>query len=129
VGETVAAIEAREAAEHASDPTLRGLLLLISEDETRHAELAYRFVKWALSLGGAQLERAVQREFAALATELPPVHSALTDGDHDLLRHGIVPPGMRSMIREQAIAEVILPCSRALFRTKARPSSYADSCV
>ena len=128
VGETVAAIEAREAAEHASDPAVRELLLRISEDETRHAELAYRFVKWALSLGGAELERAVQREFAALAAKVPTEHS-LTDGDHDLLRHGIVPLFMRSVIRAQAVAEVILPCSRSLFRAEARPSSYANSSV
>ena len=127
VGETVAAIEAREAAEHASDPAVRELLLQISEDETRHAELAYRFVSWALSLGGVQLERAVQREFEALAAQAPPVHDALTDADHDLLRHGIIPEGMRSAIREQAMAEVIWPCSRALFRAEARQSQYVSS--
>ena len=129
VGETVAAIEAREAAEHASDPAVRELLSRISEDETRHAELAYRFVKWALSLGGAELERAVQRELAALAAEVPPVHSVLTGGDHDLLRHGVVPAAMRTVIREQAIAQVILPCSRSLFRAKAPLASYANSRV
>ena len=129
VGETVAAIEAREAAEHASEPAVAELLLRISEDETRHAELAYRFVKWALALGGAELERAVQREFEALAAQAPPVHDALTDGDRDLLRHGILPEGMRSVIREQALAEVILPCSRALFRAQARRWQYANSNV
>jgi hypothetical protein len=118
LGETLAAIEAREAAEHASDPALRELLLTISEDETRHAELAYRFVKWALSLGGPELQRAVQREFTALAAEAPRVCGALTDDDHALLRHGIVPDKLRQTIRGQAIAEVILPCSRALIEPR-----------
>ncbi|MET0791881.1 MAG: ferritin-like domain-containing protein, partial [Polyangiaceae bacterium] len=63
IGETVAAIEVREAAEHATEPALRALLLEISEDEARHAELAFRFVKWALAEGDATLERAVRREF------------------------------------------------------------------
>jgi hypothetical protein len=118
LGETLAAIEAREAAEHASDPALRELLLTISEDETRHAELAYRFVKWAISLGGAELQRAVQCEFTALAAETPRACGAMTDEDDDLLRHGIVPDKLRQTIRAQAIAEVILPCSRALFEPR-----------
>ncbi|MEI9953655.1 MAG: ferritin-like domain-containing protein [Pseudomonadota bacterium] len=120
VGETVAAIEAREAAEHACDPALRELLLLISEDETRHAELAYRFVKWALAQGCPALARAVRREFAELAGQTQAAHPALTDLDDDLLRHGIVPGAMRQAIRARAFAEVILPCSHALFTTEAR---------
>jgi hypothetical protein len=130
VGETVAAIEAREAAEHALDPALRELLLVIAEDETRHAQLAYRFVQWALELGGPELERAVRREFAELAAEPPPAPRALTDSDHDLLRHGIVPEAMRQAIRGQAMEAVILPCSRALVlpteaRTPRGESAYS----
>ena len=115
VGETVAAIEAHEAAENASDPALRELLLMISADETRHAQLAYQFVKWALVLGGPQLERVVRHEFTRFGAEMPLVRGAATDTDGDLLRHGIVPPAMRQAIRRQAIAQVILPCSRELF--------------
>lgn len=127
VGETLAAIEAREAAEHASDPAVRELLARISEDETRHAELAYRFVKWALSLGGPELERAVQREFNTLATETRPARGALTEADKELLEQGLVPSALRQVIRAQAIAEVILPCSRALFsREPSRAPSTAQ---
>jgi len=127
LGETLAAIEAREAAEHASDPALRELLLTISEDETRHAELAYRFVKWALSWGGPELQRAVQREFSALAAETPRARGALTDDDQALLAHGIVPNQLRQTIRQQAIAEVILPCSRALFEPRhSAPQASAE---
>jgi hypothetical protein len=115
VGETVAAIEAREAAEHASDPALRELLLVISEDETRHAELAYRFVKWALSQSGPELERAVRREFTKLTAKALPTRDALRESNDELLRHGILPQTIRRAIRKQAIAEVILPCSRALY--------------
>jgi len=120
VGETVAAIEAREAAEHASDPALRELLLLISDDETRHAELAYRFLKWALSLGNAQLEQAVRRELALLAAEPLPARAALSEREGELLRHGIVPDALRRLIRGRALTEVILPCSLALFRSETR---------
>jgi len=122
VGEVLAAIEAREAAEHASEPALREFLLVISEDETRHAELAYRFVKWALAAGDPALERAVRREFDTLTAEAPPARGVPTDSRADLLRHGIVPEAIRRAIRAQAIAEVILPCSRALLPTGARSS-------
>jgi hypothetical protein len=40
--------------------------------------------------------------------------------DGELLRHGIVPGVMRQAIRARAFAEVILPCSHALFTTEAR---------
>ncbi|MES1173668.1 MAG: ferritin-like domain-containing protein [Myxococcales bacterium] len=113
VGETVAAIEAREAAEYAGDPALRALLLEISEDETRHAELAFCFVKWALTQGGVGLERAVRREFAALSAEAPS-SSELDPLQTASLAHGIVSEPLRRAIRARAIREVILPCSSAL---------------
>ena len=127
IGETVAAIEAREAAEHTADPALRALLLTISEDETRHAELAFRFVQWALTQGDAELERAVRREFALLAAE-PLQDSAGMPHDDALLAHGIVPEGMRQTIRARAIAAVILPCSSALYsarRVEPRATAHA----
>jgi len=119
VGETIAAIEARESAEYAVDPALRELLLQIGADESRHAELAYRFVKWALAEAGPELERAVRREFAALAAEVSPGPRPRNDQDEAPPCHGIVPDGLRQLIREQAITQVILPCSRALFTRKA----------
>jgi len=120
VGETVAAIEAREAAEYVADPALRELLLQIGADETRHAELAYCFVKWALAEGGPELERAVRAEFAALAAGVLPAQRAGNDRDEALLRYGIVPDSLRQLIREQAITQVILPCSRVLLTGEAR---------
>jgi hypothetical protein len=124
VGETVAAIEAREAAEHAADPALRALLLVISEDESRHAELAFRFVQWALAQGDAALECAVRREFESLCA-FAPSHSEL-DAQHSVsLAHGIVPEPMRQVIRARAINDVILPCSRALYAPHVRRSAAA----
>jgi len=123
LGETAAAIEAREAAAHALDPKLRELLLLIAEDETRHAQLAYSFVKWALELGDPALEQAVRREFAALAAETSDADSTLTDSEFALLQHGIAPEALRRSIRSQAISEVILPCSQSLFPAVAHTPS------
>ena len=114
IGETVAAIEAREAAEHTRDPALRALLLVISDDETRHAELAFRFVKWALSEGDFALEAAVRAQFEALGCETAAVHAPEDPLQSEALQHGIVPESMRAAIRQQALREVVLPCARAL---------------
>jgi len=118
VGETVAAIEAREAAEHAQDPALKQLLFVISQDETQHAELAFQFVQWALSLGDASLTAAVREEFAQLATAAArDAANAETNAD-ELLSHGIVSQELRRAIRAQAFASVILPCAAALRATE-----------
>jgi hypothetical protein len=47
-GETSAALEALEAAETATDPVIEAAYAQIARDEQRHAELAFRFVRWAL---------------------------------------------------------------------------------
>ena len=47
-GETSAALEAHEAAQDATDPVIRDVFARIAADEQRHAELAFRFVRWAL---------------------------------------------------------------------------------
>lgn len=48
-GETSAALEALESAASATDPLVAGTYRTIAADEQRHAELAFRFVKWALA--------------------------------------------------------------------------------
>ena len=48
IGETQAALLARAALAHATDTGARAALERIADDEARHAELAYRFVAFAL---------------------------------------------------------------------------------
>lgn len=125
VGETVAAIEAREAAEHVTDPALRALLLTISADETRHAELAYRFVQWALTQGDASLLQAVRAEFASL--DRPAPSGTISAFERRALEHGVVPETLRGVIRARAIADVVLPCARALFDRAQSAASTSSS--
>jgi len=47
-GETGAALEALEAADGASDPVIVAAYAQIAADEQRHAELGFRFVRWAI---------------------------------------------------------------------------------
>ncbi|WP_437961908.1 ferritin-like domain-containing protein [Sorangium sp. So ce119] len=111
VGETVAAIEAAEAALHATDPTIRRALEKIAEDETRHAELAFRFTAWALERDPS-LASAVLDELAAARAEPPAPREA--DGGGPLLGFGVLSAQHRRAIRERALAQVIAPCAQAL---------------
>ncbi|WP_437274510.1 ferritin-like domain-containing protein [Sorangium sp. So ce375] len=111
IGETIAAIEAAEAALHATDPAVRRALEKIAEDETRHAELAFRFAAWALDRDPS-LASAIVDELAAASSE-PPTPSEAGPGG-PLLGFGVLSPQHRRAIRERALALVIAPCARAL---------------
>lgn len=119
VGETAAALEAREAAAHARDPRLAELLLSVAEDETRHAELAWRFVAWALEQAPREvadvLERELRRSEAIVAD--PPDLSADELG---LLAHGILPESLRLRVQNAAARQVIAPCAAGLLDRAAR---------
>ena len=49
IGETLAAARAATEASSERDPTVRRALEQIADDETRHAALAWRFIRWALA--------------------------------------------------------------------------------
>ena len=83
-GETSAALEALEAADTATDPVVRDVYAKIARDEQRHAELAFRFLRWALTRDAP----VVRRRIAASVAEPP-------SADH-------------------AAREVIVPCLNAL---------------
>src|SRR5262249_12417993 len=62
VGELVAALVLRQAARAAHDAgntALADLLAAFASDEERHAELAYRTLRWAIAEGGATVRDAV----------------------------------------------------------------------
>lgn len=50
IGETIAALEAKEAAHEADDPALARAYETIAADEARHAALAFRIVQWAVGV-------------------------------------------------------------------------------
>lgn len=79
VGETLGAAEARDEAETLPPGALREVLLGIAADESRHAALAWRTLKWILSENPALIEVA-RGQFATTmarhATSTNPVHRA-----------------------------------------------------
>ena len=118
VNETVAALSAFEQARCAADPAVRGVLERIASDETEHAELAWRFVRWAIAAGGEKVA-------AAVNVALRPCVSAGESGGDARLEElasagearraqGRLPRSEQRAIEERAWTEVILPCSRAL---------------
>jgi hypothetical protein len=67
-GETSAALEALEAAQSAADPVVQRTYEQIAADEQRHAELAFRFVRWALARGGSVVAERIAASIAAPPT-------------------------------------------------------------
>lgn len=67
-GESGAALEALEAADAASDPVIRAAYTLIAGDEQRHAELAFRFVRWALEQSPQTVRERISSAVAAPGT-------------------------------------------------------------
>ncbi len=123
IGETAAALEATEAAEHCIDAPTRQVLEQIAREEAQHAELAWRFVAWALTRSPSALTERVRRAFQAALTPSPvggatSTHpSASTRAllrERQLLAFGVVGPQKRSELRQHALREAILPCAEVL---------------
>lgn len=124
IGETVAAVEAAEALARATDPAVRSVLGRVAEDEARHAELAWQFVKWALDRGPEALRRAAAAELErVIRCEVERCRGAraLAEGaDPSLSAHGVLDAGTRAEIRRQVLTEIIDPCARALMAAAPR---------
>jgi hypothetical protein len=109
INETIAALAATEQAGRATDPTVRHVLERIARDEANHAELAWRFVHWALAAGDVGVRSAVQ---AALSAH--PTRPASLDDESPLRSHGRLTPPELDAIANTAWTEVIAPCGVAL---------------
>jgi hypothetical protein len=133
VGETVAALEAIEALAHAEDPVVRQVLERIARDERAHAELAWRFVAWALR-ERPELSSLVERELCGsgaprgLAAEAPTERGACLTDPVDLLRHGILSDAERAAVHAAAWRDVVQPCARHILAAL-RPSPTLNATI
>jgi hypothetical protein len=116
VGETLAAIEASEAASLATDGTIRQVLSGIAEDEGRHAELSWRFLRWALRKSDGSLGEAVRRAFAQARLDLIRRRETSSPSalDAELLRHGVLSGYRSAGLALEAFDAVVVPCAVAL---------------
>jgi hypothetical protein len=114
VGETIASVFAREQLRHATDPEAREALARIAEEEARHAELAWRFVGWALRVGGERVREAARCAFTKAIHA--PFATATADGvDRAAWRaHGRLTREEMRAAERNAKRDVILPCARAV---------------
>jgi hypothetical protein len=117
VGETLAALSAREQHDAAGDFQVRRTLAEIADDEERHAELAWRFVAWALKVGGPAVHGALSNKLSELLSA--PQATAALDRPAGVdpsawRRYGRLAQSEAARLRQTALSEVIAPCARAL---------------
>src|SRR6185503_9922644 len=94
-------------------------------DEARHAELAWRFMAWALSIGGAATHVAIARAFEAFKPP-PPRTEDLSGVDMAAYAaHGRQTAALARAIAERVLAEVVRPLAAALLAT----SSWMIPCA
>ena len=117
LGETVAALEAVAAAEVARDVAVKLALNRIATDELSHAELAFQFLRWALSISTPE-ER---HELACEAgQQLADFESAARNDerahtDDRLASHGLLGSDTLQAIHLAAARDVCRPLLAALF--------------
>ncbi|HEU4410784.1 MAG TPA: ferritin-like domain-containing protein, partial [Polyangiaceae bacterium] len=121
VGETVAALEAAEAHDHATEPGVVAVLARVWADEQRHAELAWRFVRWALEAGGPAVLEAAAEAFAraldeadALDADVGEGPGAPSEAEAHALAFGRLPERLRAGLRRRVLREVVGPCAEQL---------------
>ena len=117
VGETLAALTASEARLGATDHRVLRVLGEVEKDEASHAALAWKIVRWALSLGGVEVRHAVEQAFTeALDTELSRVVDELPESvDEETWKAmGRLSPRETKTLRIQGMREVVEPCLASL---------------
>jgi hypothetical protein len=119
IGETVAAVEAREALGLATDPAVRLVWSVIARDELRHAELAWRTLRWLIATG--KVTPAAARTIVARAASKSIPRSNQDSRAADLIVHGLLSDQHRAEVTRRVLAQVIEPCARALL-TASKPT-------
>ena len=117
VNETLAALVASERLARAEDPYVRAVLAIIAEDESRHALLAWKIVRWALDVGGPDVRDAVARAFAQAlrgAVETPQSESL---ADAMLVEHGVLSAAEVQAVVTRGLQQVLRPCADAMLST------------
>jgi hypothetical protein len=108
VGETLGVAEALALLELDVDPLLRPRLERIAADETRHAALAWRTLKW---IAGRVDSTILERAFEQACAQAMRVGEEQTDP-----AHGRLGTQAKQQARARALASVIEPCRRQLLR-------------
>ena len=117
VGETLGALLAREQWAVATDAAAKRILRKIAADEARHAELAWRFVAWAIRRFGEDARNGLRAGIDAGIRGTLAADVRVYDGlDHNAFRaHGRLVCQDARGIAVRGIFDVVRPCAeRAL---------------
>lgn len=120
VGETIAAARACRARDVARDPAVVKVLSIIARDERRHAQLAWRFVAWALRRA-PELHEAIADAFATVDLGGP---GAGCDADEGLRAHGVLSFEESLALGREVLREVVQPCAATLLRQRPHRAPY-----
>lgn len=114
IGETVAAWEARTARDAARDLEVRRVLSQVAVDEQRHADLAWRFVIWALEREPSLAQR-LTRALDETLTHGQDRCAEIESAKHSTLAaYGLLPRSTRAELRQHVLEEVVQPVLRTL---------------
>ena len=103
IGESVAAAIAAAHAEATGDEAVRVVLERVIADETRHAALAWKTLRWAMSQGGDAVVARVERLLRSAEREAVPHHTVVLGCDD-------VPTAQdEAAIRAAALRSVVRP--------------------
>jgi hypothetical protein len=114
VGETLAAAEAEAARDAAVPAAIKHTLGRVAADETAHAALAFRFVSWAVGVGGRSARETARVAFARgieRARSEPTLEGAR---ESSLQGHGLLPAPERRSLRLEVLDTVIQPAENDL---------------
>lgn len=116
IGETLSALLAEARLARAEDDEIRAALCRIAHQEARHAELAWRFVGWAITSGGEPVREAAARAFIRALACAPQTWDASLEGitPGTLRAHGLLDEATAREVGARAFSEVIGPCAAAL---------------
>jgi hypothetical protein len=113
VGETVAAVQAAAARDGAQVPRIREVMTRIAEDESRHASLSWRFVRWMLA-EHPELRDVARNAFAEGIAQAVP--NRRNEPWHlEAEAYGLLAPEAGDELARHVVRDVITPCAAALF--------------
>lgn len=103
-----------------SDPQIRRTTAVIARDEERHAELAWRTVRFAIERGGAEVREAVSSAFTAALADVEAAMRAPASTPQASYwnAHGRLTGAQRRATARAAIEEIVRTCAAAVLGSK-----------
>lgn len=114
IGEAMAAVEAAARLAHTTDPAVRQVLDVIVRDESEHASLAWRTLRWILENDPTGAARARLDHVFAEQAEHWSVVGPVVATRPSFQAHGLLSPSKRAAVMADAWVTVIAPAWQAL---------------